>query len=307
MPRHELPEPPPPDDEDYRQRGDLDRLGDAPLGVDPDRHVLHQPHAGLGGRREADEPVPTRNNVTPVVLLTEDGGATWTDRAAPLRASFPNGEWGWKIQFLDDKVGFVSLENFNAGAILKTTDGGETWTRLPINDPQANANLEGVGFIDKDHGWVGGWGDAQFQRLSTSQTADGGQTWTNADDVGKRQPLPLLRHARHGRLRLRSDRLQVLGGTGRPRAGREPADPRGRSRGRVGGAGVFCERPARHGQAGRPDLGPLRRPRRHPRRREEPGPRARTLRWDSRAHGGQPLAPGYFIVRGWSTPTPRAN
>ena len=56
---------------------------------------------------------------------------------------------------------------------------------MPINDPQANANLEGVGFIDKDHGWVGGWGDLQFQWLSTSQTADGGQTWTNADDVGK--------------------------------------------------------------------------------------------------------------------------
>jgi photosystem II stability/assembly factor-like uncharacterized protein len=137
----------------------------------------------VGGK--TDQPVATRANVTPVVLLTEDGGMTWVNRAAALQAVFPKGEWGWKIQFRDDKIGFVSLENFNAGAILKTTDGGLTWVRLPINDPQQNANLEGVGFVDEKHGWVGGWGDAQFQQLSTSETSDGGQTWKNANDIGK--------------------------------------------------------------------------------------------------------------------------
>ena len=71
---------------------------------------------------------------------------------------FPFGEWGWKIQFLNEEVGFVSLENFTQGAILKTMDGGLTWKRLPINDPQHNANLEGIGFVDEQHGWVGGWG-----------------------------------------------------------------------------------------------------------------------------------------------------
>jgi hypothetical protein len=44
---------------------------------------------------------------------------------------------------------------------------------------------EGVGFVDENHGWVGGWGDAQFQRLSTSQTIDGGQTWTDANEICK--------------------------------------------------------------------------------------------------------------------------
>jgi photosystem II stability/assembly factor-like uncharacterized protein len=137
----------------------------------------------VGGK--TDEAVPTRNNVKAVVLFTADGGRTWENRAAGLQAVLPKGEWGWKIQFLDDRVGFVSLENFTAGAILKTTDGGATWTRIPINDPQQNANLEGVGFIDEQTGWVGGWGDARFQRLSTSATTDGGRTWQDANDVGR--------------------------------------------------------------------------------------------------------------------------
>jgi radical SAM protein with 4Fe4S-binding SPASM domain len=137
----------------------------------------------VGGK--TDQPVATRANVKPVVLLTEDGGQTWEDRVAGLVDQLHLGEWGWKIFFLDDRIGFVSLENFNAGAILKTIDGGRTWTRLPINDPQKNANLEGVGFIDENQGWVGGWGDAKFQRLSTSQTVDGGRTWTDADEVRK--------------------------------------------------------------------------------------------------------------------------
>ena len=137
----------------------------------------------VGGK--ADHAPPTRANVKPVVLFTEDGGLTWVDRVAGLRDQFPAGEWGWKISFLDELVGFVSLENFQQGAILTTTDGGVTWTRRQVNDPQQNANLEGIGFVDANHGWVGGWGDANFQRLSSSETLDGGQTWRDANEIGK--------------------------------------------------------------------------------------------------------------------------
>jgi photosystem II stability/assembly factor-like uncharacterized protein len=136
----------------------------------------------VGGKNQGGPPV--RDNVKPVVLFTEDGGNTWVNRAAGLLAEFPLGEWGWKIQFLNDQVGFVSLENFAAGAILKTTDGGQTWKRLPINDPQGNANLEGVGFVDESHGWVGGWGSADFTQGFSSETRDGGQTWTDANEIG---------------------------------------------------------------------------------------------------------------------------
>ncbi|HEY6425159.1 MAG TPA: YCF48-related protein [Pseudonocardiaceae bacterium] len=137
----------------------------------------------VGGKAQIAN--PTRDDVKAVVLHTDDGGQTWVNRAADLEAELPLGEWGWKIQFLDDQVGFVSLESFDRGAILKTTDGGQSWKRLEINDPQRNANLEGVGFVDADHGWVGGWGDPDFEGGFSSETHDGGQNWRNANEIGK--------------------------------------------------------------------------------------------------------------------------
>ena len=50
--------------------------------------------------------------------------------------NFPSGEWGWKIQFFNPRLGFVSLENDSAAAILKTIDGGQTWKRIEVTDPQ---------------------------------------------------------------------------------------------------------------------------------------------------------------------------
>lgn len=127
---------------------------------------------------------PLRDDVIPVVLHTTDGGKTWEDVVAPIRRQFPRGEWGWKIQVLDEKTMFVALENFRDGAILRSDDGGKTWRRASINDRQRNANLEGIGFLDGDRGWVGGWGDLTFGRGSTSATSDGGLNWDDANEVG---------------------------------------------------------------------------------------------------------------------------
>jgi len=127
---------------------------------------------------------PTRDDVRAVVLRTEDGGRTWVNKAAQLGTELPLGEWGWKIQFLDEQVGYVALESFTRGAILKTTDGGDTWTRIEIDDPQGNANLEGIGFLDESTGWVGGWGSASFQEGFSSSTIDGGETWQDANEIG---------------------------------------------------------------------------------------------------------------------------
>lgn len=142
----------------------------------------------VGGRDDVGRPTPQRkrDDVKPVVLHTTDGGATWTDRLASMGRFFPRGEWGWKIQALDDQTMFVSLENMLDGAVLRSEDGGLSWRRLPINDRQRNANLEGVGFIDRDRGWVGGWGDVSFTGGFTSATTDGGKNWDNANQVGFR-------------------------------------------------------------------------------------------------------------------------
>ncbi|MGB9367250.1 MAG: YCF48-related protein [Xanthobacteraceae bacterium] len=126
------------------------------------------------------------DQLKPVVLFTSDGGQTWENRLENSGIDFPSGEWGWKIQFLNAQVGFVSLENDTAAAILKTTDGGRTWRRIEVKDPQKNVELEGVGFVNEMVGWVGGWGHGfQAGRAdgTTSGTTDGGATWFDANNV----------------------------------------------------------------------------------------------------------------------------
>ncbi len=129
---------------------------------------------------------PTRrSDVIPTVLRTTDGGATWTNVLRKLtQRAFPTGEWGWKIQKLNDKTMFVSLENFHDGAILRSDDGGRKWERLRINDRQRNSNLEGIGFLDENRGWVGGWGNLSQIGGYSSKTEDGGQNWDNANEIG---------------------------------------------------------------------------------------------------------------------------
>ncbi len=139
----------------------------------------------VGGKADSSITNPNRDDVIPVVLYTEDGGKTWVNRVADISDSFPLGEWGWKIQFLNEHIGFVSLENLTKGAILKTIDGGQTWKRLRINDSQRNANLEGIGFVDENLGWVGGWGDGDFEGGYSSETKDGGENWEDANKIGQ--------------------------------------------------------------------------------------------------------------------------
>ena len=118
----------------------------------------------------------------PVILQTLDGGKTWKNMATKTRG-FKCGEWGWKIQFINKKCGFVSLENFVSAAILKTTDGGQSWQRSDVEDSAGdiiNKDLEGIGFIDEKRGWVGGWGN-NFNGLMNSYTEDGGKTWARQD------------------------------------------------------------------------------------------------------------------------------
>ena len=151
----------------------------------------------VGGKKESVMPHhkpgyethPQYAQLKPVVLKTTDGGTTWVNKAAGV-AGFDCGEWGWKIQWLDAMTGFVSLENFTTAAILKTTDGGETWVRLPIVDSAGksiNTDLEGVGFIDAQSGWVGGWANA-FEGLFNSLTVDGGKTWIAQDNTPGNSP-----------------------------------------------------------------------------------------------------------------------
>jgi len=124
--------------------------------------------------------------VKPVVLRTRDGGKSWINTTADIK-DFECGEWGWKIQFLNETHGFISLENFRDASILVTTDGGDSWVKKHVakdqhpSSPAINNDLEGIGFINERQGWVGGWGfqdlSAPVGGLENSYTEDGGDTW----------------------------------------------------------------------------------------------------------------------------------
>jgi len=139
----------------------------------------------------------------PVVLKTTDGGATWKNMLADT-VGLRCGEWGWKIQFINPQFSFISLENFASAAILKTSNGGDTWTRLDVQDNCGNIinkDLEGIGFINENQGWVGGWGN-NFAGLMNCYTDDGGLTWQSQDHN------PLVPHSDD---RLRINRYRFIG------------------------------------------------------------------------------------------------
>ena len=86
-----------------------------------------------------------------VILKTTDGGITWQKKYE----GETEGEWCWKINFLNSNFGYASIENFTSATFLKTTNGGETWTAHNVN---GNHDIQGIGFISENIGWAGGYG-----------------------------------------------------------------------------------------------------------------------------------------------------
>ncbi|MEM7537235.1 MAG: YCF48-related protein [Chloroflexota bacterium] len=118
------------------------------------------------------------SQLVPVVLYTDNGGETWTNQVPDAEHHFEKNQWGWKIDFLDQnqQIGYVSLESPCFAAILKTQDGGMNWQYCKVEpSPSSRNQLQGIGFVTADHGWVGS------QIGPSSVTYDGGETWTNVE------------------------------------------------------------------------------------------------------------------------------
>ncbi len=115
-------------------------------------------------------PVNQYYNGRSVILFTSNGGQTF-ERRWYSPASRPR-EWGWKIQFINRQLGYVAIENFSAAYFLKTTDGGVNWSSFAIPNQY---NLEGIGFINEQTGWIGGWGLNYY--MPTIETTNGGTSW----------------------------------------------------------------------------------------------------------------------------------
>lgn len=111
------------------------------------------------------------NNATGAVILkTTDGGTTWT---TIYNGTIP-GEYVWKLQILNSNpnVMFGSVESVapNPGRMVKSTDGGLTWVS---KDFPADTDVQAIGFVDENHGWMGGHNSGFYETL------DGGTTWAN--------------------------------------------------------------------------------------------------------------------------------
>ncbi len=104
-----------------------------------------------------------------VVIETSDGGKNWK-----VNHETPRDEFAWKISFPTRQVGYISLEHYRDTVhFLKTVDGGKTWKSMLFTNAQYQ--VQGIGFVSEDVGWIGG------DRKNAHYTTDGGLTWTEAD------------------------------------------------------------------------------------------------------------------------------
>lgn len=133
-----------------------------------------------------------------LILVTSDGGATWTkmdvDMSPPGARQRPGGGGGppggfgrggspalYNIYFVDANVGFITG---GRGTILKTEDGGKTWARKMARsaaDQGQNqrprplrANLMGAQMLNAEVGFIAG------SENTILKTTDGGETWVGS-------------------------------------------------------------------------------------------------------------------------------
>jgi photosystem II stability/assembly factor-like uncharacterized protein len=109
-----------------------------------------------------------------VIMKTTDGGATWQTQlsAATVR----------KFCFFSEQYGFA----VGGKSILRTADGGATWQNVTPVDARI-ADLRGISFVDRNHGWVVGRAPDEpadgrlYKHTILLSTHDGGTTWTLRD------------------------------------------------------------------------------------------------------------------------------
>ena len=108
-----------------------------------------------------------QNQTRALVLSTGDGAQTWQQRWLGTRTD----EWGWKISFPTEDVGYISLETGNfANRFLKSTDGGVTWEEGFYGNG-LGFREQAIGFVTPEIGWIGGSDEP------ARETLDGGNSW----------------------------------------------------------------------------------------------------------------------------------
>ena len=119
------------------------------------------------------------------VLMTTDGGETWSGDDSVQVGSYPMAEDLLGVHFVDDSTGWaVGGYSYNDRAVvLKTTDGGLTWSS---HNYSINGWLADVYFTNATHGWAVGRGD--FSSALILRTTNG-TTWSTPAQGVPSQPL----------------------------------------------------------------------------------------------------------------------
>ena len=122
-----------------------------------------------------------RDSCHMLILYTDDSGDSWETVFLGDRTQ----EWGWKITFTTETIGYVSIQKkpYTAATteyFLKTTDGGLTWFEFPFmfadtSEDEVYSSLA-MGFITPTRGWMGSY----VNDRPTLMTEDGGVTWSEA-------------------------------------------------------------------------------------------------------------------------------
>ncbi len=110
-----------------------------------------------------------------IIVGTTDGGSTWSQ----LVVGEHNNQRAWKLQELNDTVMYVSIEEFEPSPqYFKSTDSGQTWEMETVVTTNTSGTIQGIGFLNEDIGWVGGFSELFYETL------DGGQTWEYKPTIG---------------------------------------------------------------------------------------------------------------------------
>ncbi len=138
-------------------------------------HFVDWNHGWMLGE-SSGKPSADENEGETILLLTTNGGRTWTRRSLPNVLS---------LHFTDPKNGWAAGKN---ATLMKTTDGGLEWTKvesiekligLPIESSSYNFGFRDIYFADAERGWLIGnfYGRARSNIGGIFTTSDGGATW----------------------------------------------------------------------------------------------------------------------------------
>lgn len=107
---------------------------------------------------------------TETILVTSDGGVTWTEEARDTTT-------GGVFAFLDvstSGTGHAWIGRRD-GLVVRTEDRGDTWTTHDTGTPWA---IQSINFLNETHGW------GATRNNDVLYTTDGGDSWTRVTNVG---------------------------------------------------------------------------------------------------------------------------